>query len=157
MVPVEQKLLTGTYRKDRDEGKEDGANINAPRVQSFPCPREIKSKKAWNQIVPVLCGMGIVFEHDKEKLLHAFQYLDEANFAKEQIDLVRKVLIKEPDNKDALLKYKTMNDVRSRSLDHYNTELKDFLVSPKDRMKMALEVFREVKKEKSAMEDFLED
>lgn len=136
--PIEQKKLEGTYRKDRDGGKDipiAGAvfSVVAPRLTGA-------AAKHWEDTVPFLCGLGVIFPQDIPSLYQAFDLLEEV----QRLEDIR-------DEEDA----GTVLGKKLKCIGLYNQLMAAFLVSPRERLKAASLFGQEKKKKESAADALL--
>lgn len=154
-VAIEEKKMRGTYRKDRDGDKEipiSGA------VASVVEPELTGGALAqWRSIVPVLCGLGVIWPQDIPTLYQAFRLLEEIEHlagAQNIIGGISCAEMKENEKLEAVAIYKGVLSEKLKCITLYNSLMGAFLVSPKERLKAAA-LFNEEKKKKQSAADKL--
>lgn len=60
--PIEQKVLEGTFRKDRAPDNIPNTNYGIPEAPSYLSDDE---KKIWNLLAPVINNMGVLADSDQ--------------------------------------------------------------------------------------------
>jgi len=134
MKSVEEHLLEGTYRPDRQGRLEDYEKIKT-EISSVDCPKTIKDKRtkqAWNQVVGILCKSGRVCEDDIPLLEVAFMALEEVYVMKDKLDKYLKATPEENLSINTINKYAM---IISRGTNDYKNIMTLFGITPLQKMR----------------------
>ena len=142
MKSIQEKKLTGSYRPDRDKTK--GITVRGEVMTSVAVPKGLSTpiQKAWSDIVPYLCGLGIIYKQDIPTLEQAFTILEDIY----QLEQVRG----SPRSK----KYIMYSELKLKYIRIYNDLMRSFFVSPKERLK-AIAIFAQSQERQPSIVDKL--
>lgn len=152
MKSIEEKKLIGTYRHDRDDDK--SISINVDKITDIEPKQEWPDdiKNQWHEIIPYLCGLGIIYIQDIPTLYQAFDLLQNIKRLKEiKVKLDNKSLLSKN-----LKKYNTICSLELKNMRQYNELMAKFFVSPKERMKIMIDLNKNKEIEKDAIDVFLD-
>lgn len=138
MKSVEELQLTGTYRADRHAKREIA--LQGDKVTYWPCPSTVKSKDAWEEIVIPLVNLGLIWQQDRQTILDAFLILDRIKKNKLRIKSIETKMQKNPHNEALLKVWDIYTTKELRWIRAYDEKMKEFFVTPKQRMKAAIEL-----------------
>lgn len=151
--PTELKKFEGTYRKDRDEGKEIAEKkvcavpgVIIPRDSKISCPKTITSKyvrKYWKQLTTNLIQLQVLSFNDLPQLENMMLILQKLREAQEEFAKCNFTSAEQLGNYDMCLK------IVSKLTQMFNDLASKYYISPSARSKLTLDVLNV---EKTAME-----
>lgn len=135
MKSIAEKKLDGTYRADRDKDKEVPIEINEQYIVSvLPPPTNFKNPEMidiFAMTVEPVANLRILYQQDIVSIYNAFYFLDDAMSLRKQIQkLENKSLISKN-----LGKYNVLQKLYDKKVMQYESIMRSYFISPKERMK----------------------
>ncbi len=148
MTSIEEKKVIGTYRSDR-HSKYD-IQLNGDKIIAIEPPNNLTPAvlSTWNDLIPYLCNLGLIYKQDTDTLYQAFSILTELEAIEADI---KKLSNKQKLNKN-FAKYIKLAELKLKYIKHYNDIMANFFVSPKERLK-AIQLFVNTEVKKEELED----
>ena len=163
--PVELKKLEGTYRKDRDNGKEIAEKqiksvpgVIIPPESKISCPKTIKTKYVrsyWKRLTNNLISMQVLSYNDLPQLENMMLILEKLREAQEQFSQCSFSDAADLANYDICLK------IVSKLTQMFNDLAAKYYISPSARSKLTLDLLniqktsQEIEKNASGVDKLL--